>query len=136
MGKLLQFFHTISKAGVKNKMKDKVKKLVEEADLLKPWDDWAWEINWKKRLNLLTKDLSQTIAYLDECSENELSYATELLEELMQYFKSIELIECVERNIKRCKDKDKVCVLKKSVFTLAKFKLKRREKVGVKDECN
>ena len=37
---------------------------------------------------------------------------------------------------KRCKDKDKVCVLKKSVFTLAKFKLKRREKVGVKDECN
>ena len=65
-------------------MKDKVKKLVEEADLLQPWDDWSWEINWKKRLDLLTKDLSQTIEYLDECNENELSYATELLEELMQ----------------------------------------------------
>ncbi len=89
-------------------MKDKVKKLVEEADLLMPWDDWSWEINWKKRLDLLTKDLSQTIAYLDECSENELSYATELLEELMQHFKSKELIECVERNIKRCKNEETI----------------------------
>lgn len=29
---------------------------------------------------------------------------------------------------KRCKDKDKICVLKKAVFTLGKYKLKRREK--------
>lgn len=100
-------------------MKNEVKKLVEEADLLKPWDDWSWEINWKKRLDLLTKDLSQTIAYLDECSENELSYATELLEELMQHFKSIELIECVERNIKRCKDAETIEYLK---FELERMK--------------
>ena len=108
MGKLLQFFHTISKAGVKNKMKDKVKKLVEEAELLNPWDDWSWEINWRKRLELLTVDLIKTIEYLDECSEKELSYATELLEELMQHFQSTELIECIERNIKRCKDEETI----------------------------
>ncbi|MBQ7339376.1 MAG: hypothetical protein IJW43_00800 [Clostridia bacterium] len=89
-------------------MKDKVKKLVEEVDLLDPQNDVLWEINWRKRLELLTVDLSQTIEYLDECTEKELSYATELLEELMQHFKSIELIECVERNIKRCKDEETI----------------------------
>ena len=89
-------------------MKDKVKKLVEEVDLLDPQNDVLWEINWRKRLELLTVDLSQTIEYLDECTEKELSYATELLEELMQHFKSIELIECVERNIKRCKNEETI----------------------------
>ena len=36
------------------------------------------------------------------------------------------------KSSKRCKDKDMICVFKKSVFTLGKFLLKRREKVGVK----
>jgi DNA-directed RNA polymerase subunit F len=67
-----------------------------------------WEINWRKRIKLLTADFNQTIEYLDECSEKELSYATELLEELMEHFKSIELITCVERNIKRCKDAETI----------------------------
>lgn len=89
-------------------MKNKVKKLVEEVDLLDPQNDVLWEINWRKRLELLTVDLSQTIEYLDECTEKELSYATELLEELMQHFKSMELIECIERNIKRCKNEETI----------------------------
>lgn len=37
------------------------------------------------------------------------------------------------KSSKRCKDKDKICLLKRSVFTVAKFTLKRREKVGVKE---
>ena len=93
-------------------IKDKVKKLVEEADLLDPQNDVLWEINWRKRLELLTVDLSQTIEYLDECTEKELAYATELLEELLQHFKSPELITCIERNIKRCKDADTIDSLK------------------------
>ena len=100
-------------------MKDKVKKLVEEVDLLDPQNDVLWEINWRKRLELLTVDLSQTIEYLDECSEKELSYATELLEELMQHFKSIELIECVDRNIKRCKHEETIKYL---IFELESMK--------------
>ena len=100
-------------------MKDKVKKLVEEADLLDPQNDVLWEINWRKRIELLTVDLSRTIEYLDECTEKELSYATELLEELMQHFKSIELIECVERNIKRCKNEETIKYL---IFELESMK--------------
>jgi outer membrane protein assembly factor BamA len=40
-------------------------------------------------------------------------------EELMQHFKSIELIECVERNIKRCKDAETIEYLK---FELERMK--------------
>ncbi len=104
-------------------MKDKVKKLVEEVDLLDPQNDVLWEINWRKRLELLTVDLSQTIEYLDECTEKELSYATELLEELMQHFKSIELIECVDRNIKRCKDEETIEYLNEQLESMKKMQV-------------
>ena len=100
-------------------MKDKVKKLVEEVDLMEPWDDWSWEINWRKRIELLTEDLTQTIEYLDNCSEKELWLNSDLIEELMQHFKSKELIECIERNIKRCKDEE---IIKCLMFELESIK--------------
>ncbi len=93
-------------------MKDILKQLVDEVELFDPQDDLSWEVNWRKRLDLLTIDLKQTIKYLDECSEKELSYATELLEEVMMHFMSPELISCVERNILRCKDKETIEYLK------------------------
>ena len=96
-------------------MKDILKKLVEEVELLDPQNDVLWLSNWQKRIHLLTVDLNQTIEYLDECCEKELSYATELLEELMEHFKSVELITCVERNIKRCKDKETIEYLKEQL---------------------
>lgn len=104
-------------------MKDKVKKLVEELDLLDPQNDVLWEINWRKRLELLTIDLSQTIEYLDGCSEKELSYATELLEELMEHFKSVKLIACVERNIQRCKDEETIKYLKFELESMKKMQV-------------
>ena len=96
-------------------MKDKLKKLVEEVDLLDPQNDVLWEINRQKRIELLTVELSQTIEYLDECSEKELWWNTDLLEELMQHFKSSELIKCIERNIKRCKNLDTIDSLKQEL---------------------
>ena len=89
-------------------MKDQVKQLVEEADLMDPQDDIAWEINRQKRIDLLTINLDQTIEYLDNCSEKELWWNTDSLEEIMEHFMSEELIACVERNIKRCKNPDAI----------------------------
>ena len=37
---------------------------------------------------------------------------------------------------RKCENHEKICLLKKQVFTLAKWKLKRREKVGVNNECS
>ncbi len=96
-------------------MKDKVKKLVEEVDILDPQNDVLWEINRQKRIELLTVDLIQTIEYLDKCSEKELWWNTDLLEELMEHFKSKELITCIERNIKRCKNLDTIDSLKQEL---------------------
>ena len=104
-------------------MKDKVKKLVEEADVLDPRDDESWVINWRKRIELLTVDLSRTIEYLDGCSEKELWWNTDLLEELMEHFKSIELIKCVERNIKRCKDKETIEYLNEQLESMKKMQV-------------
>ena len=50
----------------------------------------------------MSKNLDDTINYLDNCSDLELFWATEVLEELSEKFKSKKLIECVERNITRC----------------------------------
>ncbi len=96
-------------------MKDKVKKLVEEVDILDPQNDVLWEINRQKRIELLTVDLIQTIEYLDKCSEKELWWNTDLLEELMEHFKSKELITCIERNIKRCKNLETIDSLKQEL---------------------
>ncbi len=96
-------------------MKDRVKKLVEEVDLLDPQNDVLWEINRQKRIELLTVDLIQTIEYLDKCSEKELWWNTDLMEELMQHFKSPKLISCIERNIKRCKNLDTIDSLKQEL---------------------
>lgn len=52
------------------------------------------------------------------------------------YLEQLKQLCATCKSAKRCKDKDKVCILKKSVWTLAKFKLKRREKVGVNNECS
>ena len=96
-------------------MKDRIKELVEEENLLDPQNDVLWEINWQKRLDLLTVNLSETIEYLDECNGNELLSATELLEELMIHFKSQDLISCAERMLQRCKDKNTVEYLKDEI---------------------
>lgn len=111
---MLQFILIINKEEVKS-VKDKVRKLVEEVDLLDPQNDVLWEINRQKRIKLLTVDLIQTIEYLDTCSEKELWWNSDLIEELMQHFKSAELVTCIERNIKRCKNIDTVDSLKQEL---------------------
>ena len=83
-----------------------LKKLVDEAEKLDPQNEVLWEINYNKRFFEMSKDLDETIEYLNQCSENELLWATEALEELSEKFKSEKLIKCVEDNIKRCANEE------------------------------
>lgn len=96
-------------------MKNKLKQLVDEVETFDPQNDELWLINRQKRINLLTENLKQTIEYLDDCSEKELWWNTDLMEELMQHFKSPKLISCIERNIKRCKNSDTIDSLKQEL---------------------
>lgn len=79
-----------------------LKKLVDEAEELDPQNEVIWEINYNKRFSEMSKDLGETIKYLNGCTENELLWATEVLEDLSELFKSEKLIKCVESNINRC----------------------------------
>ena len=86
--------------------KENLKKLVNEASNIDPQNEILAEINITKRFEEMSENLESTICYLDNCSENELFWATEVLEDLAQHFKSQILIDCVVRNIARCCDRE------------------------------
>lgn len=80
--------------------------LVEEVSKIDPENEILWEVNFNKRLDEMKKDMEKTIDYLNQCDEKGLFWATEVLEDLSNHFKSKKLIECVENNIKRCVDEN------------------------------
>lgn len=81
-----------------------VKQLVDEAETLDPQNEVLWQENYDKRFAELSRNLDETISYLDTCSEKELDWMSELLEALSEHFGSQKLIACVERNMPRCSD--------------------------------
>ena len=81
-----------------------LRQLVDEAEALDPQNEVLEEINCQKRFTELSKNLDETIAYLDTCDRLELYWATEIFEELSEHFRSQKLIECVERNVTRFDD--------------------------------
>lgn len=86
-----------------------LKQLVDEVKKIEktePENEILWKINYDKRLTELSKDLGETIGYLDTCSKEELTWMSEVFEELTEHFQSPELVECVERNIDRFPDED------------------------------
>ena len=86
--------------------KDYIKALVDEAEALDPENEVLWEINYDKRLAELSKNLDETIEFLDMCSEKELNWLSETFDDLSEHFKSQKLIDCVERNVYRFSDKE------------------------------
>ena len=83
---------------------ERLKKLVNEANKIDGQNDVLLEENRKKRLQEMSKSLDETLAYLDVCSENELLFATEVLEDLAVIFDNKELIRCIEKNTNRCEN--------------------------------
>lgn len=86
-----------------------LKQLVNEAEYIAqtdPQNEVIYDINFDKRLAELSKNLDETIEYLDTCSEKELDWMSEVFEELSEHFKPQKLIDCVERNITRFDNPD------------------------------
>lgn len=79
----------------------KLKELLKERALIDAQNDVLTKNNWDTQLKILTKNLDETISFLNFCSKEELYWISELFEELSEYFKSQELIYCMERNAKR-----------------------------------
>ena len=52
--------------------------------------------------------------------------------DLKDYGEQLEQLCTACRKYEKCKDRTKICMLKKFAFTLAKTKLKKQEKKGIK----
>lgn len=98
-----------------------LKKLVEKANNIDPQNEVLIEENMQKRLDIMKENLQETINYLNNCSENELLWATEVLEELSEHFKSTELIDCVNKNMIRCQSLEIKEQLKETIKYMKKY---------------
>ena len=86
--------------------KEYIRELIDEANEIDAQNDVLMEENRKKRLEEMSKSEEETIAYLNDCSEIELLWATEVLEELFEIFNSGKFVECIEKNTNRCENND------------------------------
>ena len=101
--------------------KNYLKELVCEANKINPENEIMMERNRQKRLEEMSKNIIETMEYLDTCEENELLWATEVLEDLAEHFKSKELVVCVERNAKRCVEQETINQLNMVIEYMYKY---------------
>lgn len=80
-----------------------------------PADDVTDEIIDKIRIEL-SKNLDDTIEYINNCTERELNYISQTFEELSAHFRSQKLIDCVERNVTRFGDPELQASLKQELI--------------------
>ena len=80
---------------------NKLKELIKERELIDAQNDVLTEQNHDEQFKLLSVNLSETINFLNNCLPEELYWISELFERLSEYFKSMELINCMERNAQR-----------------------------------
>jgi hypothetical protein len=86
---------------ISNEDREKLKNLVDAVKKIDAENDILWLENYNQRLEILTKNLDNTIDYINTCSEDELDYISECFEELSEHFQSQKLIDCVKNNIAR-----------------------------------
>ncbi len=118
---VLYYINGSYKNEVCNTMKEELDKLIEEIGTLDPHDEYFWWLNFKKKYKIASRTLIGTIEYLDHCSENSLYYMSDIFEELNYRFQSKELIDCIERNIERCKKEDVITALQNELTYINDF---------------
>lgn len=78
-----------------------IKKLIKEKSEIEPQNDILLNQTYIELLEIFKDNLNESINYLNTCSNVEFYWISELFEDLSGYFKSQELIDCMEQNSKR-----------------------------------
>lgn len=63
-------------------------------------DEWEFGVEqcWEQEINILSEDIQQTIAFLDnECTADEFSWLSEIFERVAEKTQSRDFIECLYR---------------------------------------
>lgn len=74
--------------------KKRFKEIISKLDSLEPNDDLVHAKCWRDEVAVLTEDVNGTIDYLkNECTKDEYSWISEIIENLIAITKSRELLE-------------------------------------------
>lgn len=74
---------------------NKVQKIIDERIKMHP-DDPRIEDKWKELTNIFTANESETIEYLNNCSEYIVEWVSEVFEDISEVLQSEKFIECIE----------------------------------------
>ena len=60
-------------------------------------DDYGIQDCWDKMVEILSKDIHETIAYLEDCSEEDMYFISEIFEDVSEQLQSKEYIDCLRK---------------------------------------
>lgn len=78
-------------------IKEDMAKIIEERKKKHIEDDYGIQECWEKIIDILSADVQQTIVYLENCTQEELYYISELFEDISQRVQSPVFIECLRK---------------------------------------
>lgn len=85
-------------------IKEIMKKIIDERKKKDIEDDYGIQDCWNKMIDVLSVDVQQTIAYLNDCTEEELYYISEIFEDISERLKCKLFIECLRKLDKKFPD--------------------------------
>lgn len=60
-------------------------------------DDYGIQDCWGKMVEILSKDVHETVAYLECCSEEDIYFISEVFEDVSEQLQSKEYIDCLRK---------------------------------------
>jgi hypothetical protein len=81
---------------------EEIRPVLEQVAKLHPEDDFGAEKLWKAEIEILSRDMKQTIDFLEnECTADELYWISEVFDEVVEKTQSKEFIECLYRVVEK-----------------------------------
>lgn len=77
--------------------KNLMDKIIAERKKKSIEDDYGIQDCWDKMVDILSKDIYETVAYLESCSEEDIYFISEIFEDVSEQLQSKEYIECLRR---------------------------------------
>ena len=78
-------------------IKDIMDDIISERKSKNIEDDYGIQKCWNKMIDILSKDINETVAYLENCSEEDIYFISEVFEDVSEQLQSKEYIECLRK---------------------------------------
>ena len=85
-------------------IKNLMDKIIAERKKKSIEDDYGIQDCWDKMVDILSKDIYETVTYLESCSEEDIYFISEVFEDVSEQLQSKEYIDCLRRLDKKFPD--------------------------------